>query len=207
MGKKTLRGIKGRAFGKHLEEKHVTWARFEKKLDKNTTFQACDFHSDAFTKSAQKVKFLIKSETYQVVEMASEFHPDAVWIKARRREPELKARYEKALRKSEQMHQTFEKSALEMTHKFDDMIELPNSLLKKTNKDDLEYEMVMVKIPRKYKTTKQILPSFEDCTPPATYSKEVKETLGTPIEVEPLDHMKLEDVSLDTCNDDIPLSS
>ncbi|GJV50727.1 hypothetical protein Tco_1446468 [Tanacetum coccineum] len=25
------------AFGKHLEEKHVTWARFRKKLDKNTT--------------------------------------------------------------------------------------------------------------------------------------------------------------------------
>ncbi|GKB11446.1 hypothetical protein Tco_0845369 [Tanacetum coccineum] len=25
------------AFGKHLEENHVTWARFEKKLDKNTT--------------------------------------------------------------------------------------------------------------------------------------------------------------------------
>ncbi|GJZ29470.1 MAK10-like protein [Tanacetum coccineum] len=37
-----------------LEEKHVTWARFEKKLDKNTTFQAWDFHFDAFTKSAQK---------------------------------------------------------------------------------------------------------------------------------------------------------
>ncbi|GJZ18770.1 hypothetical protein Tco_0555360 [Tanacetum coccineum] len=25
------------AFGKHLEEKHVTWAQFRKKLDKNTT--------------------------------------------------------------------------------------------------------------------------------------------------------------------------
>ncbi|GJS59089.1 hypothetical protein Tco_0769394 [Tanacetum coccineum] len=46
------------------------------------------------------------------------------------------------------MHQTFEKSSLAMTHKLDDMIELPNSLLKKTNKEDLEYEMVRVNIPR-----------------------------------------------------------
>ncbi|GJW79767.1 hypothetical protein Tco_0143742 [Tanacetum coccineum] len=41
-----------RAFGKHLEEKHVTWARFGKKLDKNTTFQAGDSHPDTFTKCA-----------------------------------------------------------------------------------------------------------------------------------------------------------
>nr|GEY47128.1 hypothetical protein [Tanacetum cinerariifolium] len=44
------------AFGKHLEEKHMTWARFGKKLDKDTTLQARDFHSDAFTKNALKVK-------------------------------------------------------------------------------------------------------------------------------------------------------
>ncbi|GJV22179.1 retrovirus-related pol polyprotein from transposon TNT 1-94 [Tanacetum coccineum] len=31
------------------------------------------------------------------------------------------------LRKSDQMHQTFEKSSMEITHKFDDMIELPKS--------------------------------------------------------------------------------
>ncbi|GJW93015.1 hypothetical protein Tco_0172687 [Tanacetum coccineum] len=42
------------SFGKHLEEKHVTWAQFRKKLDKNATLQAGDFHSDAFTKTAQK---------------------------------------------------------------------------------------------------------------------------------------------------------
>nr|GEU71544.1 hypothetical protein [Tanacetum cinerariifolium] len=59
------------AFGKHLEEKDVTWARFEKKLEKNITLQACDVHSDAFTKSAQKVGFLIKVLTSQVMETAS----------------------------------------------------------------------------------------------------------------------------------------
>ncbi|GJT09331.1 hypothetical protein Tco_0856373 [Tanacetum coccineum] len=59
-----------------------------------------------------------------------------------------KARYEEALRKSDQMHQTFEKSSLAMTHKFDDMIGLPKSQPKKAYKEDLEYEMVMVKISR-----------------------------------------------------------
>ncbi|GJV90179.1 hypothetical protein Tco_1537992 [Tanacetum coccineum] len=65
---------------KHLEEKHVTWARFRKKLDKNTTFQARDFHSDVFTKSAQKVKFLIKSVTSESVKTAYGFYLDAVRI-------------------------------------------------------------------------------------------------------------------------------
>ncbi|GJY24745.1 MAK10-like protein [Tanacetum coccineum] len=37
--------------------------------------------------------------------------------------------------------------------------------------------------------------------------KEVEETLGTPIEVEPLDETQLEDLGLNTCNHDIPLSS
>ncbi|GJX32718.1 hypothetical protein Tco_0242573 [Tanacetum coccineum] len=62
------------SFGRHLKEKHVTCARFRKKLDKNTTLQACDFHSGAFTKSAQKVKFLIKSATsYQQEEPFGRF--------------------------------------------------------------------------------------------------------------------------------------
>ncbi|GJT22799.1 hypothetical protein Tco_0892736 [Tanacetum coccineum] len=55
--------------------------------------------------------------------------------------------------------------------------------------------------------TSQILPLFEEYTSPTTYLEEVKETLGTPMEVEPLDQTKLEDVGLDTCNHDIPLSS
>ncbi|GKB10999.1 hypothetical protein Tco_0844922 [Tanacetum coccineum] len=57
-----------RSFGKHLEEKNVTCAKFGKKLDKNTTLQARNFHSDAFTKSALKVKLLIKIVTPQSIE-------------------------------------------------------------------------------------------------------------------------------------------
>ncbi|GKD43984.1 hypothetical protein Tco_1268629 [Tanacetum coccineum] len=49
-------------------------------------------------------------------------------------------------------------------------------------------------------STPQVLPSFEEYTPPATYPEEVEETLGIPIEVEPLDETPLEDLGLNTCN-------
>ncbi|GJZ05314.1 hypothetical protein Tco_0538589 [Tanacetum coccineum] len=56
-------------------------------------------------------------------------------------------------------------------------------------------------------STPQVLPSFEEYTPPVTCPEEVEETLGTPIEVEPLDETQLEDLGLNTCNHDIPPSS
>nr|GEU88980.1 hypothetical protein [Tanacetum cinerariifolium] len=56
-------------------------------------------------------------------------------------------------------------------------------------------------------STPQILPSFKEYTPPVTYPEEVEETLGIPMEIEPFDQMKIEDVGLDTRNHDIPLSS
>ncbi|GKC48279.1 hypothetical protein Tco_1066001 [Tanacetum coccineum] len=56
-------------------------------------------------------------------------------------------------------------------------------------------------------STPQVLPSFEVYTPPVTYPEEVEETLGTPMEVEPLEETQLEDLGLNTCNHDIPLSS
>ncbi|GJY33612.1 putative ribonuclease H-like domain-containing protein [Tanacetum coccineum] len=51
------------------------------------------------------------------------------------------------------------------------------------------------------------LPSFEEYTPPVTGPEEVEETLGTPVEVESLDETQLEDLGLNTCNHDIPLSN
>nr|GEZ18249.1 hypothetical protein [Tanacetum cinerariifolium] len=41
---------------------------------------------------------------------------------------------------------------------------------------------------------------------PMTYLEEVEETLGTQIKVEPLDETQLEDLDLNTCNYDLPLS-
>ncbi|GJZ40581.1 hypothetical protein Tco_0587467 [Tanacetum coccineum] len=40
-----------------------------------------------------------------------------------------------------------------------------------------------------------------------THPEEVEETIGTPMEVEPLDHIKLEDLSLGTSTHDLFLSS
>jgi hypothetical protein len=53
----------------------------------------------------------------------------------------------------------------------------------------------------------QVLPSFEAYTPPMTYPEEVEETIGTPIEVEPLDQAQLENKGFNTCSDDLSSSS
>nr|GEV69212.1 hypothetical protein [Tanacetum cinerariifolium] len=102
------------------------------------------------------------------------------------------------------------------------MTESPKSQPKQTYEEDLDSEIVMVKMPScmsflgcknvydepicnldkmgdevenpSPQSTPQVLPSFEEYTPPLTYLKEVKETLGTSMEVEPLDQTKLEDV-------------
>ncbi|GJV37806.1 hypothetical protein Tco_1410283 [Tanacetum coccineum] len=55
-------------------------------------------------------------------------------------------------------------------------------------------------------STLQVFPSFEEYTPPVTYPDEVEEIIGISIEVEPLDETPLEDLGLNTCNHDIPLS-
>ncbi|GKC39096.1 hypothetical protein Tco_1051480, partial [Tanacetum coccineum] len=52
------------------------------------------------------------------------------------------------LRKNDQLHQTFEKSSIAMTHKLDDMIEFPKSQPKRTYNEDLKCEIVMVKMPK-----------------------------------------------------------
>nr|GEW32061.1 ribonuclease H-like domain-containing protein [Tanacetum cinerariifolium] len=58
----------------------------------------------------------------------------------------------------------------------------------------------------KPQSTPQVLPSFEENTPPITYPDEVEEIIGIPIGVEPLDETPLEDLGLNTCNHDIPLN-
>nr|GEY57537.1 hypothetical protein [Tanacetum cinerariifolium] len=56
-------------------------------------------------------------------------------------------------------------------------------------------------------STSQVLLSFEVYTPLVTCLKEVEETIRILMEVEPLDHMKLEDLGLNTCSHDLFLSS
>ncbi|GJW57996.1 hypothetical protein Tco_0104727 [Tanacetum coccineum] len=123
------------------------------------------------------------------------------------------------LRKSDQLHQTFEKSSIAMTRKLYDMIELPKSQPKRTYNEDLECKIVMVKVPKcmawlddepigdqntmedkgdnpSPQCTPQVLPSTELYTSLVTQMEEVEKTLGTPIEVEPLIETKLEEVGL-----------
>ncbi|GJS08589.1 hypothetical protein Tco_0365385 [Tanacetum coccineum] len=136
----------------------------------------------------------------------------------------------KTLMKSDQLHQTFEKSSIALTRKLDDMIELPKSQPKRTYNEDLECEIVMVKMSKcmtwlddeligdldtmedkakniSPQSTPQVLLSFKVYTPPVTHPKEVKETIEIPMEVEPLDHMKIEDLGLNTNTHDLFLSS
>ncbi|GJZ37692.1 hypothetical protein Tco_0583883 [Tanacetum coccineum] len=57
-------------------------------------------------------------------------------------------------------------------------------------------------------STPQVLPSFKEYTPPVTCRDVVvARTLGTLIEVEPLDETQLENLGSNTCNHNIPLSS
>ncbi|GKC54376.1 hypothetical protein Tco_1077121 [Tanacetum coccineum] len=133
-------------------------------------------------------------------------------------------------RKSNQMHQTFEKNSVAMTRKLDDMIELPKLQPKRTYNEDLECEIVMVKMPKcmaclddepigdldtmedkvdnpSPQSTPRVFPSIELYKLHVTLSKEVEETIGIPMEVEPLYHMKLEDLGLNTNTHDLFLSS
>ncbi|GJS40106.1 putative reverse transcriptase domain-containing protein [Tanacetum coccineum] len=109
-------------------------------------------------------------------------------------------------------------------------VELPKSQPKRTYNKDLECKIVMVKIPKcmawlddepigdldtmedkvdnpSPQCTPQVLPSIELYTLPVTHPEEVEETIGIPMEVEHLDHMKLEDLGLNTNTHDLFLSS
>nr|GEU65804.1 hypothetical protein [Tanacetum cinerariifolium] len=55
-------------------------------------------------------------------------------------------------------------------------------------------------------STIQTLSSFEEYTPPVTYSEEVEKTLRTLTEIEPLNRTKLKEVGLN-CTHTTPLSS
>ncbi|GJR10695.1 hypothetical protein Tco_0793347 [Tanacetum coccineum] len=111
------------------------------------------------------------------------------------------------LRESDQLHQTFKKSSTTMTHKLDDMIELPKSQPKITYKGDLECIMKDKVDNPSPQCTPQVLLSIDLYTPHVTHPEEVEETIGIQMEVEPLDHMKLEDLVLNTNTHDLFLSS
>ncbi|GKC80630.1 hypothetical protein Tco_1131404 [Tanacetum coccineum] len=145
------------AFGRHLDELHVTWAHLEKKrtrLQTNTKTLE-DLCSQSLETASQAIHDAVT--THQEIENLKVhakrlFGNENVWI---------------------EMHRNITW----------DKVENPNP-----------------------QSTPQVPPSFEEYTSPVTYPKEVEKTLGTPIEVEPLNELKLEEVGLN-CNHNTPLSS
>ncbi|GJU80204.1 hypothetical protein Tco_1282569 [Tanacetum coccineum] len=86
--------------------------------------------------------------------------------------------FSEALRKSDKVYQNLMENSVTINHKLDKLIELVQLLSKETNKDDLvEHEY-----------------------------QEVEETIGTSMEVEPLNQTQLEDLGLNTCSHDLSLS-
>ncbi|GJZ40793.1 hypothetical protein Tco_0587679 [Tanacetum coccineum] len=86
--------------------------------------------------------------------------------------------FSEALRKSDKVYQNLMENSLTMNHKLDKLIELVQLLSKETNEEDLvEHEY-----------------------------QEVEETIGIPMEVEPLNQTQIEDLGLSTCNHDHSLS-
>ncbi|GJZ13965.1 hypothetical protein Tco_0549195 [Tanacetum coccineum] len=170
-------------------------------------YQSCNAKTSKETRLA-KFRWLAKT-----LKKGSPFEPDS-----ETNEPPLrtyqrwkKALYEEALRKSDQMHQTFEKSSLAMTHKLDDIIELPQCMSWLGSTDTYDEPLGSLGMMDNEvgntspQSTSQIRPSFEEYTPLVTHPKEVDDTLGTPMKEEPLDQTKLEDAGL--TNHNISLSS
>ncbi|GKA96863.1 hypothetical protein Tco_0818958 [Tanacetum coccineum] len=101
-------------------------------------------------------------------------------------------------------------NTLALNQKLDESIESLKSLPKETNEEDLakhEYREQQDLGFENANFESQAPPSFDIYTPPVTYPKEVKETIGIPMEVEHFDQTQLEDVVLDTCSHDLFLSS
>ncbi|GJR15377.1 hypothetical protein Tco_0798029 [Tanacetum coccineum] len=101
----------------------------------------------------------------------------------------------------------FMQLSLEVVEKLKEEIRMEKSRVKKIKKitryPDTEDLEPLNEYPQ---STPQVLPSFEEYTPPVTYPKEVEETLRTLIEVEPLNEIKLKEVGLN-CSHNTPFSS
>ncbi|GJW26369.1 hypothetical protein Tco_0040180 [Tanacetum coccineum] len=206
------------ALGWDLEEIHVTWAHLEKKRTRLRLY----------TKSLKKL-------CIQSVETASRVSSDGVrMFEVTKSEiyPKIDINYaasgnlkrlstEEAWETIEDYAQCDKQCKNPTSTTFDQTIANLKAQL-------IENEMVRVMIPKcmiwldaydkpigdmedkvdnlSSQDTPQVLLSFEVCTPHVTYLEEVDETIGIPMEVEPLDHRKLEDLGLNTNTHDFFLS-
>jgi hypothetical protein len=115
--------------------------------------------------------------------------------------PCLGSRISEANRKSDLVCQGIMDRAVSINHKLDEALGLLLSLPKDIGDRDTCNDEVNNISPQNTQ------PSFEAHTPPVTYPEEVEETLGIPMEVEPLDQAPLEDIGLNTCSYNLTPSS
>ncbi|GJY77923.1 hypothetical protein Tco_0483724 [Tanacetum coccineum] len=173
-----IRGMKYFSFGRHLDELHVTWAHLEKKRTRlQTNTKTLE---DLYSQSLETASQAIHDAvtTHQVTESQHSMTASARTDS----NATLSCRFSYA-------------QAKRLFGNEDVWVEMHRGITwdKVENSDP--------------QSTPQVLPSFEEYTPPVTCPKEVEETLRTPMEVEPLDETQLEDLGLNTCNHDIPFSN
>jgi hypothetical protein len=130
-----------------------------------------------------------------------ESYEPSPWIDSYEQPPCLGSRFSEANRKSNLVCQGIMDRAVSINHKLDEALGLLLSLPKDIGDRDTWNDEVSNISPQNTQ------PSFEAHTLPVTYPEEVEETLGIPMEVEPLDQAPLEDIGLNTCSNNLTPSS
>nr|GEY08984.1 MAK10-like protein [Tanacetum cinerariifolium] len=101
----------------------------------------------------------------------------------------------------------FMQLSLEVVGKLNKEIRMEKNRVKKIEKVTRNNQNIKSRHDPDPQSTPQVHPSCEENTPPMTYPDEVEEIIEILIEVEHLNETPLEDLGLNTCNYDIPLSS
>ncbi|GJX58296.1 hypothetical protein Tco_0289686 [Tanacetum coccineum] len=167
------------SFGRHLDELHVTWAHLEKKQTRlrTNTKTLEDLCSQSLETASQAIHDAVT--THQVLE-----------------------------------NQLLSASLLICLGKCDCVERIPSAdgnLRELSGEEAWETIENFAQGQKEWDNPPNIISEHEienlkEATPPVTHPEEVDETIGTPIEVEPLNKTKLEEVGLN-CNHNTPLSS
>ncbi|GJV23546.1 hypothetical protein Tco_1376241 [Tanacetum coccineum] len=208
------------SFGRHLDELHVTWAHLEKKrtrLQTNTKTLE-DLCSQSLETASQAIHDAVT--THQVLE--NQLLSASLLICLGKRDcVERIPSADGNLRElsGEEAWETIENFAQGQKES-----DNPPNIISEQEIENLKVqakrlfgnENIWVEMHRNIawdkvenpnpQNTPQVPPSFKEATLPVTHPEEVDETIGTPIEVEPLNETKLEEVGLN-CNHNTPLSS
>ncbi|GJT62669.1 putative reverse transcriptase domain-containing protein [Tanacetum coccineum] len=178
------------AFGRHLEELHVTWAHLEKKQTRLRTYTNITQDNILSSWRRHHQYNVLENQLLSVSLLICLGKHDCV-----ERIPSGQKEWDNPSNIiSEQEVANLKAQAKRLFGNEDVWVEMHRGIAwdKVENSDP--------------QSTPQVLPSFEEYKPPVTCPKEVEENLGTPMEVEPLNETKIEEVGLN-CNHNTPFSS